>query len=113
MKVLLFVSLGLLAAGCSAPSKFAHDPRAAVVGPDYLDYIYQYPRDRDTQYYYPVLTVGNLTNWVDPSSDLAKSASASAISSLIIDVPEPPEAVKQITGKGWPRLEKEGIPITW
>jgi hypothetical protein len=113
MKTLAFVSLALLAAGCSSPSKYAHDPRAAVVGPDYLDYIDQYPRDLDTQYYYPVLTEGGLTNWVDPSANLPKSASASAVDGLIINVPHPTEAVKNSTGKGWPRLEKEGIPITW
>lgn len=114
MKPISFVLLGLLAAGCSfKTSRFAHDPRAAVVGPAYLDYINQYPRDRDTQYYYPVLTERGLTNWSDVSLELAKSSPPPAISRLMIDIPQASPKVQRITGKGWHKLEKQGIPIDW
>src|SRR5438046_663123 len=50
MKALLILSLALVGSGCTTSSKYVNDPRAAAVGPAYLDYIDEYPRDRDTQF---------------------------------------------------------------
>ena len=111
MKVLLIVALALLGSGC-ATSKFANDRRAFLVGPDYLDYIARYPRDRDTQYYYPVLTVRGLTHWVDPHSTLPAPSFGSSIDALLVPIPEPTEEVKRITGTGWAHLERAGIPMS-
>jgi len=110
MKVLSVIALALVACGCAAASKFANDPRAAVVGPAYLDYIQEHPRDRDTQFYYPVFGGGGeSTNAVDYSP--SQPASEQEFKALVTEIPEPTEAVKEITGKGWPRLEHEGIPF--
>jgi hypothetical protein len=107
MKVLSIVALALVGFGCAHPSKFANDPRAAIVGPHYLNYIEQHPRDRDTQFYYPVFGVRGFTNEVDYA--LPNSSSISEFKALVTERPEPTEAVKQITGKGWPELERIGI----
>lgn len=111
MKAVLILSLAVLISGCCSPSKYAKDPRAGVVGPDYLEYIAQYPRDRDTQYYYPLFVENSLTNWVDTYHNTSKSSSALGIETLIIDLPEPTAEAKAITGKGWPELEHTGIPF--
>jgi hypothetical protein len=109
MKVLSIIALALVACGCAAPSKFANDPRAAVVGPAYLDYIQQHPRDRDTQFYYPLFAVGGSTNVVDYRTP--QTASEAEFKALVTEISEPTEAVKEMTGKGWPQLEHEGIPF--
>jgi hypothetical protein len=111
MKAFLVISLAILSSGCSTPSKFAHDPRAAVVGPDYLDYISQHPRDRDTQFYYPLFALSGVTNWVDSYQHPSTSSPASGIEALEIEVPEPTQEVRAITGKGWHELEHAGIPF--
>jgi hypothetical protein len=98
----------LLASGC-APSRFQNDPRAAGVGPDYLDDIEQYPRDRATQYYYPGFTLQGLTNWADPSPATPPPGLAD-IQRLLIILPPMPPSVQAIEGKGWPELEREGMP---
>ena len=111
MKASVILALALLGSGC-ATSKFANDPRAFLVGPDYLDYIAQYPRDRDTQYYYPVLTLRGLTNWVDPNSTLPTPSFEARIDALLVPIPNPTEKVKENTGKGWARLERKGVSMS-
>jgi len=109
MKAFSILAVVLIFAGCSTPSKYADDPRAASVGPDYLDYIDQHPRDRDTQYYYPLFGVSGFTNEIDynfPPFD-----TYSEFKPLLTQIPEPSEHVKEITGKGWPQLEHEGKPF--
>lgn len=98
----------LLVAGC-AQSRFTNDPRAALVGPDYLDYIEQYPRDRDTQYYYPDFTVAGLEGWHSPEEGLTNAAPAD-IQALLTTLPPVPPSVQSIEGKGWPELERKGMP---
>jgi hypothetical protein len=109
MKALSIVVLALIGAGCTSPSKFANDPRAAIVGPHYLDYIEQNPRDRGTQYYYPLFAVHGFTNEVDYT--LPNPSLKAEFQPLLTVIPEPTEEVKQITGKGWPKLEHSGIPF--
>ncbi len=101
--------VAVLTAGC-AQNKIVNDPRAAVIGPEYLKDIAEYPRDRDTQYYYPDFTVTGLTNWVDPSP-VAQNYGPGDIQSLLITIPPVPPTVRKIEGKGWPELEREGIPL--
>jgi hypothetical protein len=96
--------------GCSSPSKFKNDPRAAVVGPDFLDYIEQYPMDRDTQYYYPhfgVADAKSLEAFVNEGSNSVPQN----VSALMIQTPKPAPSVSEIEGKGWPELERDGIPF--
>ena len=100
----------ILTAGCAQPSRFQNDPRAAVVGPGYLDCIEKYPRDRHTQYYYPAFMVHGLTNWVDPFVGL-QSAVSPDIQKLETSIPLMPPSVQAIEGKGWPELERKGLPM--
>ena len=104
------VMLVILATGCTHPSRYQNDPRAAVVGPDYLDYIDEYPRDRDTQYYYPAFRIQELTNWADPLVGTQGVASLD-IQRLETTIPPMPPSVQAIEGKGWPELERKGIPM--
>jgi hypothetical protein len=107
LQVLLVV---VLTAGCAQQSRFHNDPRAAVLGPDYLDYIDKHPRDRDTQYCYPAFTVRGLTNWVDPLVGMQSVASPDVQRLETIIPPMLPE-VQAIEGKGWPELERKGLPV--
>jgi hypothetical protein len=106
MKAIGLILLVISLAGCSTPSKFVSDPRAAQIGPAYLDYIVEYPPDRDTQFRYPSFTVTGLEKWVDPYMNALPSPFPS-IDALLIKIPEPSQAVKDITGKGYPQLEQE------
>ena len=106
MKVIALILVGMSLAGCSTPSKFASDPRAAQVGPAYLDYIAKYPPDRDTQFYYPSFTMSGREKWVDPYTP-ASHASLPGIDALLTPTPEPSQAVREITGKGYPLLERK------
>ena len=111
MKAGLQIALvAVLTAGCAHPSWHENDPRAAVVGPAYLDYIDQYPRDRDTQYYYPSFTVVGLTNWADPVAGIQSVVSLD-VQQLETTIPPMPPSVQAIEGKGWPELERKGIPM--
>jgi hypothetical protein len=106
-------ALGIMAivlVGCSTPSKHANDPRAAVVGPDYLDYIEQYPMDRDTQYYYPHFGLADAKVMETRATESSSSFPAS-ISALMIQRPTPPPTVMEIEAEGWPALERDGIPF--
>jgi len=103
-------SLLVVLVGCSAPSKYKNDPRAAVVGPDFLDYIEQYPMDRDTQYYYPHFAVAESK----PLEAFIAEGSSSVpqnVSALMIQIPKPEPSVREHEGKGWPKLESDGIPF--
>jgi hypothetical protein len=111
MKGIGLIIMVLSLAGCATTSKFAFDPRAAVLGPDYLDYIAQYSRDRDTEYYYPSFTISGMEDWVVPYSSAQDPSSPSGVAALLTHVPAPSPAVKAITGQGYPCLEKTGLPL--
>jgi hypothetical protein len=102
--------LAVLAAGCVHPSRFQNDPRAAVVGPDYLDYIQEYPRDQDTQYYYPAFGINGMTHGRDLFADVPDTVPAD-IQRLQTIIPPMPLLVRDTEGKGWPELERKGIPL--
>ena len=106
----LMATLLVVLTGCSAPSKFKNDPRAAVVGPDFLDYIEQYPMDRDTQYYYPHFGLADAKPLDIPSNE-GSSSFPQNVSALMIQTPKPAPSVSEIEGKGWPKLERRGIPF--
>ena len=111
MKAGLQIALiALVAGGCAQPTWFQNDPRAAVVGPDYLDYIQQHPRDRATQYYYPAFTIAGLTNWTNPLADMPSTA-PTKVQQLLTVIPTMSPSVLAIEGKGWPELERKGMPL--
>jgi len=104
MKATAVLIIALSFAGCATKSKFANDPRAAVIGPDYLDYIIEYPADKDTEYYAPWFTLNGRHN--EHSDGFQHTLP------LEIDVPTPPQAVKDLAGKGYPLLEqKSGLLV--
>jgi len=96
--------------GCSAPSKYRNDPRAAVVGPDFLDYIDQYPMDRDTQYSYPDFGVTDAKP-LPAFSNEGSTSFPQNVSALMIQTPKPAPGVLENEGKGWAKLEHDGIPF--
>jgi hypothetical protein len=100
----------LLVAGCAAPSHYKNDPRAAVVGSDYLDYIEHYPKDRDTQYYYPRLAATEANSAQAPSADGPASVPAN-VHALMTRTEKEPPSVQKIESKGWAELERKGIPF--
>jgi len=99
-----------LAAGCAQPSRFQNDPRAAVVGPDYLDYIEQYPRDRDTQRDYPAFGISGSPSRKDQFAGLPSTLPTN-IQQLQTDIPPMPPSVQAIEGTGWQQLEQKGMPL--
>jgi hypothetical protein len=112
MKAELQIALiAILLTGCAAESRFTNDPRAAVVGPAYLDYIEEFPRDLDTQYYYPVLTVRDGLPQT-PAANLP-SALPPEVDRLMMTRPHAAPLVQATEGKGWPELEQRGIPLFW
>jgi hypothetical protein len=110
MKVSRFVFLVLFLTGC-ASSKFSSNPGAAVVGPGYLDAIAEHPRDRDTQYYYPSFKIQDYQPSAEALEPLPKAAVGAEVAALLTYVPEPSAHVKEITGKGYPCLERTGIQL--
>ena len=111
MKVGMQVALlAVLAAGCVHPSPYQNDPRAAVVGPAYLDYIDKYPRDCVTQYYYPGFGVSGLTRQGDLFAGTPNAVPAD-IQRLETVIPPMPPSVQAVEGKGWPELERKGMPL--
>ncbi len=104
------VAMALLLAGCAQPSRFQHDPRAAVVGPAYLDYIQEYPRDRATQYYYPSFGISGFAGQKDLLAGMPSATPADIRKLETVIPPMTPEA-RQTEGKGWPELEHKGIPV--
>ena len=109
MTALSILVLALVAVGCTTPSKYANDPRAAVVGPAYLDYIDEYPRDKATQYYYPLFNVPGSNDEADYNNPI--SPEMAEFKPLLIKIPQPTEEVREITGKGWAELEHIGKPF--
>ena len=110
MKVSRFVFLVLFLTGC-AGSKYSSNPGAAVIGPGYLDAIADHPRDRDTQYYYPSFGIRNYQPSTEASAPVPKAPVSPAVVALLTSVPEPGPHVKEITGKGYPCLERRGIQL--
>ena len=102
--------IAVLLVGCAAPSKYQNDPRAAVVGPDFLDYIDQYPMDRDTQYYYPHLGLADAKT-LDTTSAESASSFPQNVRALMIQGPKPAPGAIDVEGQGWPKLEHRGIPF--
>jgi hypothetical protein len=109
MKAIGLILVVLALAGC-AQSPYSHDPRAAKVGPAYLDYIAQYPRDRATEYYYPVFTLRGMTCCQDSVADIPGPL-ANPIDPLLTQLPDVPACVQKITGKGYPCLESVGMRV--
>ena len=104
MKAMVFLILALSLAGCATQSKFASDPRAAVVGPDYLDYIVEYPPDKDTEFQAPWFTLNG--RQTEPSYGVQNTHP------LETQIPTPPPAVTDLAGKGYPLLEqKSGLLV--
>ena len=102
--------LALLMAGCATQSPYANDPRAAVVGPAFIDYIHEFPRDRATQYYYPRFTSRETAEIEAPG---APSNVPPQVQQLIMTRPKPATLVLATEGQGWPELEKDGILFFW
>jgi hypothetical protein len=109
MKAIGFMLLALTLTACSHTSRFASDPRAAVVGSDYLDSIEENPRDLDTQFYYPAFTTR--TDGASQPQGVIGAAIPATITSLMIDIPQPSQSVHDSAGKGYPELERDGIPL--
>jgi len=109
MKVIRIVLLILCLTGCA--SKYASDPRAAVVGPAYLDAIAANPRDRATQYYYPSFAIRNFEPAAALSTPWPTPAVTPEIAALQTEIPEPSRNVREITGKGYPCLEQAGLRL--
>jgi hypothetical protein len=108
MRIVLPVAIAaLLTAGCAQPSRFQSDPRAAAVGPDYLDYLQKYPMDEATQYYYPSFKVSSAPERRHLYADLQEAVPAD-IQRLQTVIPPLPPLVKATEGKGWPELERNG-----
>ena len=107
MRTLGLLVLALAISGC-CQSHYAHDPRAAVIGPAYLDYIADYPRDCATEYYYPSFVLAGVTT--APPQPLPSTVSLS-VDSLLIQRPPESSRVENETGKGYPKLESKGIRL--
>lgn len=111
MKVIACVFLVLCFTGCAGSSKHSSNPGAAVVGPGYLYAIADYPRDRDTQYYYPGFGIRNFEFGTNLSTPLPQPDLSPKVAALLTYIPEPSQKVKDITGKGYPELERTGIQL--
>jgi hypothetical protein len=104
MKVITFVFLSLCFTGCA--SKYASHPQAALIGPGYLETVAAYPRDRATQYYYPAFRIRDFQLSADASAPLPNPNLHPAVAVLLTHIPEPSQHVKDVTGKGYPGLER-------
>jgi hypothetical protein len=111
MKVIGLFLLAVSFVGCSSPSRFAADPRAAVVGPAYLEYMTEFPRDRSTEFFYPVFTSRSAENAAPPPAALTDTAVPPAVAALLIDIPQPNHNVNGCAGVGYPELERTGIRL--
>lgn len=113
MKAIGLSLLALSVAGCSSPNpnRYAWDPRAALVGPAYLEYMAEFPRDRDTEFFYPSFTSRSVETAVPASTPLTGAAVPPAVAALLIDIPQPNPNVDGCEGKGYPKLEKTGIRL--
>jgi hypothetical protein len=107
MKTSSLLCLVLALAGCATKSRYANDPRARCVGPDYLESIDRHPPTKDTEYFNPVLVVkgGGYVAMTPVGSSDPK------LEGLLTVRPEAAPAVKESQGKGWRKLESKGIPF--
>lgn len=110
MKAIAFVLLSLCLAGC-AESKYASHPQAALIGPGYLETVAKHPPDRATQYYYPGFSIRDFELSADASLPLPKPNLSPEIVALLTNLRQPTQQVKDITGKGYPCLEKTGMRL--
>lgn len=110
MKVMMFVFLALCFTGC-ASSKYSTHPQAALIGPGYLETAAKYPPDRATQFYYPGFSVHDFELSAAASAPLPKPDLSPAIQALLTQLRQPTQQVKDITGKGYPCLEKTGMRL--
>ena len=109
MKITGLFLLALSLVGCSSPSRYASDPRAGVVGHAFLDYMAEFPRDRDTEYFYPSFTSGGSP--AAPLQVFPGSGVPLSVAALLIDIPQPNPNVDGCAGKGFPALERSGIRL--
>lgn len=79
------------------------------MGPGYLYAIADHPRDRDTQYFYPGFGIRNFEFGTNLATPLPPPNLSSRVAALLTYIPEPSQPVKDITGKGYPKLEQAGI----
>ena len=98
-------------AGCAGQGRFKNDPRAAVVGPDYLDYIEQYPMDRETRYHYPPRIGFTGAKGVEAPSVDGPSSFTAKVQALMTLTAKVPPAVQKTDGIGWAKLERQGIAL--
>jgi hypothetical protein len=113
MKAIGLFLLALSVAGCSSPNphRYALDPRAALVGPAYLDYMAEFPRDRDTECFYPSFTSRSVETAAHPTTAFADAGVPPAVAALLIDIPQPNPNVDGCAGTGYPKLERTGIRL--
>ena len=111
MKAIGLLLLSLSLVGCSSPSRFGSDPRAALVGPAFLDYMAEFPRDRDTEFFYPSFTSRSGESSVAPSTVLTDTGVPPSVAALLIDIPQPNPNVEGCAGKGYPELERTVIRL--
>ena len=107
MRALGLLLLTVVVSGC-CHSRYANDPRAAIVGPAYLDYIADYPRDCATEYYYPTFHLSGVTH---PPVEPLPVTLSSATDALLIQRPPESDRVRSETGEGYPHLECKGIRL--
>jgi hypothetical protein len=104
MKAIATISMALTAlilSGCAhQPGPYANDPRCQglrpislypwvhITGPNYLDYVMEYPRDRDTEMYRPSIYLqGVRARYLDPFP--APTNAPSEIQALLTPIPPP------------------------
>ncbi len=98
MKAIGWILAAAALTGCATQSRFASDPRAAAVGPDYLDYIAEYPRDKDTELYAPWFTLDDRRN--------KRAYERERVGPLETALPMPSQEAIDTAGKGYPLLER-------
>ena len=81
-----------------------------MVGPAYLDYIQQYPRDRGTEYYRPGFSIAGKPHPIDLLAGVPTSVPPE-IEALQTFLPPMAPSVQASEGKGWPQLEQKGMPL--
>lgn len=81
-----------------------------MVGPDYLDYIEQYPMDRETRYHYPRIGVTGAKGVEAPSVD-GPSSFPAKVQAIVTLTAKVPPAAQKTEGIGWAKLERQGIAL--
>jgi hypothetical protein len=111
MKATLSLLVLVTLAGCATQSKYANNPQASVVGPEFLDYIAKYPPDRQTEFCRPAFVISNAPSHIDLFADVPLRQDALRIKPLLLVIPEPSEEVKAIAGKRYPEVERKGMAL--